>query len=74
MPALKRFSFDMRVGNPVDWAYAWPNKDKPKPPSQEQVDAALGLLLAGETQVEIVLDDWGVGPTRFETDSSDSLD
>jgi hypothetical protein len=37
-------------------------------PTQEQLDAAIARLLAGETQVEIVLDDWGEGPTRFESD------
>jgi very-short-patch-repair endonuclease len=37
-------------------------------PTREQLDAAIDRLLAGEQRVEIVLDDWGVGPTRFETD------
>jgi very-short-patch-repair endonuclease len=37
-------------------------------PSREQLDAAIDCLLSGEDRVEIVLDDWGVGPTRFEID------
>ena len=35
-------------------------------PSHEQLDAAIDRLLAGDQRVEIVLDDWGVGPARFE--------
>ena len=34
-------------------------------PTREQLDAAITHLMAGENQVEIVLDDWGEGPTRF---------
>ena len=37
-------------------------------PTRAQLDAALARLLAGESQVEIVLDDWGVGQTRIEFD------
>ena len=37
-------------------------------PTREQLDAAIDRLLAGENHVEIVLDDWGVGPTKFELD------
>ena len=37
-------------------------------PSLEQLDAAISRLLTGENQVEIVLDDWGKGPTKLETD------
>jgi very-short-patch-repair endonuclease len=37
-------------------------------PAREQLDAALARLLKGESRVEIVLDDWGEGPTRFEGD------
>ena len=37
-------------------------------PTHEQLDAAIDRLLASETWVEIVLDDWGEGPTRFEND------
>jgi hypothetical protein len=37
-------------------------------PTHEQLDAALDRLLMGERQVEIVLDDWGKGPTRAEID------
>jgi hypothetical protein len=37
-------------------------------PTRKQLDAAIARLLAGEDQVEIVLDDWGEGPTRFEPD------
>jgi very-short-patch-repair endonuclease len=37
-------------------------------PTNEQLRAAIDRLLAGEDWVEIVLDDWGVGPTRFEID------
>ena len=33
-------------------------------PTEEQLETAIARLLAGEEQVEIVLDDWGVGPTR----------
>lgn len=35
-------------------------------PTQGQLDAAIALLLEGVDQVEIVLDDWGKGPTRLE--------
>jgi very-short-patch-repair endonuclease len=37
-------------------------------PAREQLDGAIARLLAGEEQVEIVLDDWGEGPTKFEVD------
>jgi very-short-patch-repair endonuclease len=37
-------------------------------PPREQLDTAIARLLAGENQVEIVLEDWGKGQTRFETD------
>lgn len=37
-------------------------------PTRAQLDAAIGRLLAGEEQTEIVLEDWGQGPTRFEPD------
>jgi very-short-patch-repair endonuclease len=37
-------------------------------PSREQLDAAIAHLLAGENWVELVLDDWGEGQTRFGTD------
>jgi very-short-patch-repair endonuclease len=37
-------------------------------PTRVQLDAAISRLLAGETQAEIVLDDWGVGPTKFDID------
>jgi very-short-patch-repair endonuclease len=37
-------------------------------PTREQSDAALEQLLTGDSKVEIVLEDWGVGPTRFELD------
>jgi very-short-patch-repair endonuclease len=37
-------------------------------PTREQLDEVIERLLAGEQRVEIVLDDWGVGPTRFEID------
>ena len=37
-------------------------------PTHEQLDAAIACLLAGESQIEIVLDDWGKGPTSVETD------
>jgi len=37
-------------------------------PTQEQLDNAISRLLAGEEWVEIVLDDWGEGPTRFGSD------
>jgi very-short-patch-repair endonuclease len=40
-------------------------KSRASLPSQEQLDAAIACLLAGEDQVEIVLDDWGEGPTRY---------
>jgi hypothetical protein len=39
-------------------------------PSREQLDAAIDHLLNGEKQVEIVLKDWGVGPTRFEVEQT----
>jgi very-short-patch-repair endonuclease len=39
-------------------------------PARDQLDAAISRLLAGEHQVEIVLDDWGNGPTRFETEDT----
>jgi hypothetical protein len=39
-------------------------------PAHEQLDAAIARLLAGEDWVEIVLDDWGKGPTRFEPDEA----
>jgi hypothetical protein len=35
-------------------------------PTRRRLDAAIGRLLAGETQVEIVLDDWGIGSTKFD--------
>ena len=35
-------------------------------PTREQLDNAIARLLAGEDQIEVVLDDWGRGPTRFE--------
>ena len=37
-------------------------------PTRQQLDAAIDRLLGGEQRVEIVLDDWGVGPTRFEVE------
>jgi very-short-patch-repair endonuclease len=37
-------------------------------PSLEQLDAAIDQLIEGESRVEVVLDDWGVGPTRFDSD------
>jgi very-short-patch-repair endonuclease len=33
-------------------------------PSREQVNEALARLVGGERWVDIVLDDWGKGPTR----------
>jgi hypothetical protein len=35
-------------------------------PTGEQLDEAINCLLAGETQVEVVLDDWGIGSTKFD--------
>jgi hypothetical protein len=37
-------------------------------PTCDQLDAAIACLLAGQEQTEIVLSDWGEGPTRFEPD------
>jgi very-short-patch-repair endonuclease len=37
-------------------------------PTRKQLDAAIDHLLAGELRIEIVLDDWGVGSTKFGTD------
>ncbi|MFH1628026.1 MAG: hypothetical protein ABIE47_04805, partial [Pseudomonadota bacterium] len=34
-------------------------------PTQKQLDTAIAMLLAGQDYVEIILDDWGVGPTKF---------
>jgi len=39
-------------------------------PTPEQLEAAIACLLEGEDQVEIVLDDWGKGPTREEIGQS----
>ena len=36
-------------------------------PAREQLDAAIARLLAGEEQVEIVLDDWGIRPAIQST-------
>jgi very-short-patch-repair endonuclease len=41
-------------------------KSNERLPTQEQLDNAIARLLAGENQVEIVLEDWGSGPARFE--------
>jgi hypothetical protein len=35
-------------------------------PTQEQIDTAITQLLIDQSRVEIVLVDWGNGPTRFE--------
>jgi very-short-patch-repair endonuclease len=35
-------------------------------PTQEQLDAAIASLLRGEREAEILLDDWGEGPTKLE--------
>jgi very-short-patch-repair endonuclease len=40
-------------------------------PTHEQIDAAIARLIAGEDQVEIVLEDWGQGPTRAEVGTSE---
>jgi very-short-patch-repair endonuclease len=37
-------------------------------PTRAQLEAAIACLVAGEEQTEIVLEDWGQGPTRFEPD------
>ena len=37
-------------------------------PATVQLETAIDRLLAGEDYIEIVLDDWGVGPTRFEVE------
>jgi very-short-patch-repair endonuclease len=37
-------------------------------PTRQQLDEAIDCLLEGESQLEIVLDDWGVGPTKFDID------
>ena len=39
-------------------------------PTRKQLDAAIARLLAGERQIGIVLDDWGKGNTRFETEDT----
>ncbi len=36
-------------------------------PAEEQLADAVARLLAGEKWIEIVLEDWGVGPTRAES-------
>lgn len=35
-------------------------------PNREQVDLAIAQLLADRNRVEIILDDWGDGPTRYD--------
>lgn len=39
-------------------------------PTRAQLDAAIALLVAGDTYAEIILDDWGEGPTFAEVRAS----
>jgi len=38
-------------------------------PPAEQLESAAEKLVRGQDYIEIVLDDWGKGPTRFEIES-----
>jgi very-short-patch-repair endonuclease len=41
-------------------------RSNPQLPTLAQLDGAIDRLVKGESRVEIVLPDWGVGPTRFD--------
>ena len=47
-----------------DWLVIRVKTNKKMPTADDMVDA-ITMLLRGESRVEIILDDWGKGPTRF---------